>query len=100
MRLCSVYKYLERQRKEMNEIDFRVIEAYLINGWSHRRIQSDILKIEAPLRGGGYEAIGILHRFGITGEFKNILKGQELNKDLFLQSQNIEIYLNKLQNNL
>jgi FtsZ-interacting cell division protein ZipA len=26
----------------MNETDFRVIEAYLIHGWSHRKIQSEI----------------------------------------------------------
>jgi putative restriction endonuclease len=84
----------------MNEIDFEVIEAYLINGWSHRRIQSEILGIEAPERGGGFETMQILHRFGITGEFKNILAGQELNRELFQQSQNIEIYLDNINNNV
>jgi len=82
----------------MNEIEFRVVEAYLINGWSHRRIQSDILEIEAPERGGGFEAMQILHRFGITGEFKNVLAAQELNRELFQQSQNIEIYLDRIGN--
>jgi putative restriction endonuclease len=82
----------------MNEIDFKVIEAYLIHGWSHRKIQSEILEIEAPERGGGFEAMQILHRFGITGEFKNILAGQELNRELFQQSNNIEIYLDRLRN--
>jgi len=81
----------------MDEIDFRVIEAYLINGWSHRKIQIDILELEAPPRGGGFKAMEILHRYGITAEFKGILRGQELNKALFLQSRNIEIYLDRLR---
>jgi putative restriction endonuclease len=79
----------------MNEIEFQIIEAYLIDGWSHRKIQSEILKMEAPVRGGGFETMKILHKFGITGKFKSILKGQKLNRELFQKVKNIEKYLSR-----
>ena len=77
----------------MNETEFSVIEAYLINNWSHRRIQSEILGIEAPQRGGGFEAMKILHKFEIKEEHKNMLNGQVLDRNLFEQVQDIQSYL-------
>ncbi len=58
----------------MNRQEAQVIKAYLCDGWSHRRIQEQILGIDAPVRGGGYEAMKILHGYGITGEYKSALK--------------------------
>lgn len=77
----------------INDIDFKVIEAYLIEGWSHRKIQSEILELEAPDNGGGYEAMRILHQYGITGSFKGILNGKRLDKNLFVKYRNIKTYL-------
>ncbi len=77
----------------MNENDFRVIEAYLINGWSQRNIQEEILGINAPTRGGGYEAMKILHRYGIRGEHKGVLANQNLDRHLFEESRTIDEYL-------
>ena len=79
----------------MMDIEIAVIEAYLCQGWSHRRIQKDILGIEAPERGGGFEALKILHAYGVTGEFKSILKNKYLDSELFKKAGNIQNYLRK-----
>jgi putative restriction endonuclease len=60
--------------KPINEyLEAQVIKAYLIDGHSHRRIQEEILDIPAPARGGGFEAMKILHSYGIQGDKKAIL---------------------------
>lgn len=83
----------------MNNNQLDVVEAYLCKGWSHRKIQKDILKIDAPVRGGGYEAMSILHSFGIRSEHKGIFKGQELDRDLFSEKRSIRGYLETLNDN-
>ena len=77
----------------MTNTEKAVLEAYLCQGWSHRKIQKEILGIEAPERGGGYEAMKILHSYGITGEYKSILKNQFFDSDLFKKAGNIQGYL-------
>ena len=80
----------------MNEIDFRVIEAYLNNSWSQRDIQEEILGINAPTRGGGYKAMEILHRYGISKEYKGVLANQNLDRQLFEESRTIDEYLRRV----
>jgi len=65
----------------MNQQTAQVLEAYLCNGWSQRTIQERILEIDAPERGGGYEAMKILHQYGIEGEHKSALKGCAFDAD-------------------
>jgi putative restriction endonuclease len=77
----------------MNRQEAEVIRAYLCEGWSHRRIQERILGIDAPERGGGYEAMKILHVYGITGEYKSALKGRTFDADAFEAAGNIRNYL-------
>lgn len=77
----------------MNRQEAAVIKAYLCDGWSHRRIQEQILGIDAPVRGGGYEAMKILHVYGITGEYKSSLKGLTFDPDAFEAAGNIRNYL-------
>jgi putative restriction endonuclease len=77
----------------MTEKELAVVEAFLCQGWSHRKIQKEILGIEAPERGGGYEAMKILHAYGITGEFKSILRNKPFNSEKFKKSGNIQKYL-------
>jgi putative restriction endonuclease len=77
----------------MNRQDAEVIKAYLYDGWSHRKIQVRILGIDAPERCGGYEAMKILHVYGITGEYKYALKGRTFDADAFETSGNIRNYL-------
>ena len=54
----------------MTEIEIKVCLAYLRDSKSHRSIQEEILGIPAPLRGGGYEAMRLLHSNGIYGHHK------------------------------
>lgn len=77
----------------MNRQEAEVLKAYLCDGWSHRRIQEQILGLDAPVRGGGYEAMKILHGYGVTGEYKSSLKGRTFDADAFEEAGNIRKYL-------
>ena len=77
----------------MNDLHLSIAEAYLCNGWSHRKIQEKIMGIDAPERGGGFEAMTILHGLGIFGEHKNLLRGKSFDKIAFARAMNLEAYL-------
>jgi len=50
------------------ELRYEVLEHFLFDGWTHRELQSRVLRIPAPKHGGGFEAMYILHCFGFGGE--------------------------------
>ena len=50
------------------ELRYEVLERFLFDGWTHRELQSRVLRIPAPKQGGGFEAMYILHCFGFGGE--------------------------------
>jgi hypothetical protein len=77
----------------MNQQEASVLKAYLCDGWSHRKIQERILGIEAPERGGGFEAMKILHQYGITGEYKSSLRGRSFDSEALAAAGNIRNYL-------
>lgn len=77
----------------MNESTLVIIEAYLCKCWSQRKIQKQIMKIDAPERGGGYEAMNVLHSFGVKGEHKGLLKNKSFDRELFMKAQSINGYL-------
>jgi len=79
----------------MNRHDAAVLKAYLCDGWSHRQIQEQILGIDAPTRGGGYEAMRILHKYGVTGEYKALMRGKSLDAQVLISVGNIEAYLRR-----
>ena len=62
--------------------DIKIIEAYLIHGISQRNIQKSILGIDAPIRGGGYNAMEKLHKLGIIGEKKGRLKNKSIDDEI------------------
>ena len=64
--------------------DVKVIYAYLKESHSHRKIQEEILKQPAPVTGGGYLSMDILHKYEIEGDKKGIL-----NQNPFKQEFNI-----------
>ena len=51
----------------------KVIYSYLKKSLSHRQIQSEVLREEAPANGGGFLAMEILHGYGIKSDKKGIL---------------------------
>ncbi|MBV4449262.1 HNH endonuclease [Clostridium tyrobutyricum] len=69
-------RYIDKFTEE--EI-LKVIKAYLVDGLSHRKIQSQILGLPAPDNGGGYVVMNILHYFNIKGDKKGILTSQNIN---------------------
>ncbi|WP_299979352.1 AAA family ATPase [Desulfobacula sp.] len=59
----------------------QVIHAFLFSGLSHRKIQSDILKEDAPARGGGFLTMKILHNYDIREDKKGVLKTNSLSNE-------------------
>jgi hypothetical protein len=68
--------------QDMKNIHKEIIYSYLVLGWSHREIEINILKIESPVKGGGYKAMEILHSYDIKGEKKSILQGRDYQNEL------------------
>ncbi len=60
----------------------KVINAFLSEGKSHRRIQSEILNIPAPPRGGGFIVMEILHHYEIRNDKKGILQDRVFSDEL------------------
>jgi serine/threonine protein kinase len=79
----------------LDKQDMAVIQAYLCDGWSHRRIEKEILLLPALERGGGYVAMSILRKYGITGEHKSHLKGRPFRREVFEAAGNIHEYLRR-----
>ena len=63
-----------------NYLIAEVIKAYLIDGQSHRSIQSEILNLPAPARGGGFIAMELLHHYNIRGDKKGFLNKKSISK--------------------
>lgn len=51
-----------------SELRYEILEHFLFDGWTHRELQSRVLRIPAPKHGGGFEAMYILHCFGFGGD--------------------------------
>lgn len=72
----------------VDDREYKVLKAYLVDGWSHRKIQREILKLDAPARGGGFVAMNILHKYNIAGEYKAILRNSHLSKEELIKYLN------------
>lgn len=77
-------------KKYPENIKLEVVSEYVLKNKSHRDIQEEILNIPAPLHGGGYEVMNILHEFSLKKEHKNLMsrnpkKFQELFPELYLK---------------
>lgn len=69
----------------MTPDDFQVLEAFLCKSKSHRWIQENIMKIPAPLRGGGYQAMEVLHKYSVKGSLKGSLSGVDVTPENICQ---------------
>ena len=56
-----------------SELDCKVLRAFLVDGNSYRDIERKILGLDAPVRGGGFAVMNILHK---KGEIKTPSKPQ------------------------
>ena len=77
----------------MNQREVNVLTAYLCEARSHRNIQEKILGIDAPTRGGGYETMRILHRYGITAKYKGYFRNKSFDPEALIRVGNIGTYL-------
>lgn len=75
----------------------KVVRAYLVDGLSHRKIQSQILGLPAPVNGGGYIAMDILHYFEIDGNKKGILSRESIDSLIKNSSGNYHSILIKIK---
>lgn len=62
------------------DVELDVLKAFLVEGKSHREIQRDILGFPAPARGGGFVTMNILHKYGISGQYKAKFKNLSSNE--------------------
>lgn len=91
-------KNLARYIDEFTEEEIlKVIKAYLVDGLSHRKIQSQILGLPAPDNGGGYVTMDILHYFDIKGDKKGILATEDINTLIASATGNYCIALEKVK---
>lgn len=77
----------------MNRREVDVLTAYLCDARSQRDIQEKILGIDAPTRGGEYEVMRMLRRYGITGKYKGCLRGKSFDPEALIRVGNIGTYL-------
>jgi hypothetical protein len=77
----------------MTETEAAVVRAYLCDGLSHREIERQIMGIDAAERGGGFEAMTILHKFGIKKPHKWGLRGRRFDSRQFEYAGSIDTYL-------
>ena len=68
--------------EEDNLLTIKIVKAYLIDGLSHRNIEKTLFGIDSQLRGGGYIAMNKLHKLGIDGDKKGILKINSLENEI------------------
>lgn len=71
-----------------DDIEYKALKAYLVDGWSQRKIEREILGLDAPLNGGGYVAMKLLHKYNIREEHKSILMNSHLSKEELIKYLN------------
>jgi len=84
---------------DISDLEFDVLKAFLVNGDSHRKIQREILKMEAPARGGGFRAMEILHKFNIQGGDKSSLNKDATDAEIINYIVNKNSYYSKYEKN-
>lgn len=57
----------------MTKVEKAIVQAYLFHSRSHRWIQENIMGISAPTRGGGFEAMKVLHKYNLFEKHKGLL---------------------------
>jgi len=74
--LSGIVRFIEGTPDEV-----KVVYAYLKESFSHRKIQLEILRKDAPTRGGGFLSMQILHNYEIFEEKKGILSQKSFNEE-------------------
>ena len=64
-----------------------VVEAYLFQGLSHRKIEEFAMKIDSEYF-RGYQSMSILHHLGLGNNFKGIFKGMSVKDAISILEEN------------
>ena len=78
------YEFNQYTRKSIS----RVIKSYLFKGYSHRKIDEEVLLLDSS-QTKGFQSMGILHYLGLIDKHKGIFKG--------LNSEEAEVILNSVK---
>lgn len=62
----------------ISNTDLLIIKAYLMDKWSYRTIEKEILKIDSQARGGGFVAKSIINSYGIEGSDKGTVTHENI----------------------
>ncbi|MDR1627763.1 MAG: hypothetical protein LBR79_03220 [Oscillospiraceae bacterium] len=74
---------MENKSKDENiKKDLEIVKAYLIDGLSYREIEKMILRIDSPVRGGGFKVMTVLYELGINGEKKGVLRNNSIENEI------------------
>jgi hypothetical protein len=65
-----------------NYDDLTIIRAYLVQGFSYRHIEREIMGPDAPARGRGFGTMKILQNFGIDGKKKGVLRRHTIDEEI------------------
>ena len=68
--------------KKYSKRDLEIIKARLIDGKSFREIETEILKINSPVRGGGFKAKKILDSYGVLTKYKGTITEQNISNKI------------------
>ena len=80
-------RQLRDAKRHPLDLRYKVLEYFLFHGLTHRELQKEVLQMPAPKHGGGFEAMYILHYYGLGGNdtrgiLANVKTYEEL-KELF-----------------
>jgi len=62
----------------MNQEHFNILKKFLCDSKSQRWIQENIMNLDAPIRGGGYAAMKVLHEYDVRNDQKGLLAEYEV----------------------
>jgi hypothetical protein len=83
-----------------SEQDLQIIKAYLVQGYSYRTIEKEILEIESPARGGGFVAKKILNAYGVEGKHKKSITNSNIDEKIISSSNILKQTLTELRKSL
>lgn len=75
----------------------KCIKAYLFDGYSFRTIEKEIMGLPYRVRGGGFEAKGLLESMGITSSMKKMFYGKTIDSAIELAEDPLKTTLMRMK---
>lgn len=78
--------------------DIKIMNAYLIEGKSYRKIEKELLNIDKPNSGGGFIAMRLLNSYDIDGSYKSCLSSNTFDSVFAQANDDLKAILSELRN--